>query len=60
MTVSELAKEWNCSQDFIYRRCRKGHPHHIPHIRLTHRDIRFDRKVIAGYLLTLTPSNPKR
>jgi integrase len=50
LTVSELASEWNCSEDFIYRRCRKGHPQFIPHTRLTPRDIRFDRGVIAGYL----------
>jgi hypothetical protein len=52
LTVSELAREWNCSEDFIYRRCRKGHPRFIPHTRLTPRDIRFDRRVpvISGYL----------
>ena len=50
LTVSELAREWNCSEDFIYRRCRKGHPQFIPHTRLTPRDIRFDRGAIAGYL----------
>jgi hypothetical protein len=54
LTVSELAREWNCSEDFIYRRCRKGHPRFIPHTRLTPRDIRFDRGVISGYLQSVT------
>ena len=54
LTVSQLAREWNCSEDFIYRRCRKGHPHYIPHTRLTPRDIRFDRGVISGYLQSVT------
>jgi len=53
LTVSELASEWNCSEDFIYRRCHKGHPQFIPHTRLTPRDIRFDRGVISGYLQSL-------
>src|SRR5947207_5644305 len=57
LTVSELAREWNCSEDFIYRRCRKGHAHYIPHTRLTARDIRFERRVISGYLLSLTPTS---
>src|ERR1039458_9949784 len=57
LTVSQLAREWNCSEDFIYRRCRKGHPQYIPHSRLTPRDIRFDRRVISGYLLSLTPED---
>ncbi len=54
LTVSDLAREWNCSEDFIYRRCRKGHPQFIPHTRLTPRDIRFDRGVISGYLQSVT------
>jgi hypothetical protein len=54
LAVSELAREWNCSEDFIYRRCRKGHPRFIPHTRLTPRDIRFDRRVISGYLQSVT------
>lgn len=54
LTVSQLAKQWKCSEDFIYRRCNKNHPKRIPHVRLTPRDIRFDPKMIAGYLLSLS------
>jgi integrase len=57
LTVAQLAKEWNCSVDFIYRRCRKGHPQPIPHTRLTRTDIRFDPKLIAGYLICRTPED---
>jgi integrase len=54
LTVSQLATQWKCSEDFIYRRCNKNHPKCIPHVRLTPRAIRFDPKMIAGYLQSLS------
>ena len=50
LTVAELAAHLKCSPSFIYRRLNPSHAQHIPHIRLTPTDIRFDNRVIADLL----------
>ena len=50
LTVVELAARWNLSVDFIYRRLNPLHPQYIPHLRLPNGHIRFDDRLLGGYL----------
>ena len=50
LTVFELAGQWNVSADFIYRRMNPLDPQYIPHLRLPNGRIRFDDRLLGGYL----------
>ena len=50
LTVGELAARLKCSRSYIYRRVKPSHPQHIPCIRLTPTDIRFDGRVVDDLL----------
>ncbi len=50
LTVADLARHWNCSRDYVYRRLNPSHRQFIPHRRLPCGDVRFDRREIIGYL----------
>ena len=57
LTVADLAARLQCSRSFIYRRLNPSHPRHIPHIRLTPTDVRFDGRLIADLLSSVDDGN---
>jgi len=50
LTVADLARQWHCSRDYLYRRLNPAHPQFIPHKRLPCGDVRFDVQEVDGYL----------
>ena len=50
LTVADLAQQWNCSRDYVYRRLNPSHRQFIPHKRLPSGDVRFDQEELVGYL----------
>ena len=53
LTVADLAQQWNCSRDYVYRRLNPSHRQFIPHKRLPSGDVRFDQQDLVGYLKSL-------
>jgi len=53
LTVADLAQQWNCSRDYVYRRLNPNHRQFIPHKRLPSGDVRFDQQDLVGYLKSL-------
>ena len=50
LTVADLARHWNCSRDYVYRRLSPSHRQFIPHKRLPSGDVRFELQELTGYL----------
>ena len=50
LTVADLARHWNCTRDYVYRRLKPSHRQFIPHKRLPSGDLRFDVQELVGYL----------
>ncbi len=50
LTVADLARHWNCTRDYVYRRLKPSHRQFIPHKRLPSGDVRFDMHELVGYL----------
>ncbi len=50
LTVADLARQWNCTKDYVYRRLKPSHRQFIPHKRLPSGDVRFDMQELIGFL----------